>query len=290
MRKHDEGGSRRRRRRVGWTIGIGVALGGAIGIAIGLLSPTTAKVASVATPTSTPITTTPTTLTTGTVPSSPPSPSDFQFQAGLPDALSQLGCQNPDGTTEWEATAWPYLPGGPSSAGSYPSNPPTKMITASHFAQSCGAGNSMVIETSRGPVTGTLAYNDPTHDLAGYDITPLSEEPLPLATATSAAYVGQEVALVGFPGGNSNPALNATQFCYGRVSGLNQTETLDDVGFTETLTETLTDAITVTSLSCPPQPGMSGGVAFDTSGNVVGVIEGTNGQQAVLTPVQDLPP
>lgn len=181
----------------------------------------------------------------------------------------QVGCQNQDGTTEWEATAWPY-------------GPPGNTITASHFAQSCGAGNTIVMETNLGQATGTLTQNDPTHDLASYLLTPISEAPTPLSAST--AHVGQEVALVGFPGGNPNPALNGTQICYGRISALNQTQALTGPGFSETLT----DATTVNGLSCPMQPGMSGGVAFDTHGNVVGVIEGGNGQQSVLTPISDV--
>lgn len=88
------------------------------------------------------------------------------------------------------------------------------------------------------------------------------------------AHIGERLALLGFPKGRASAQLRVT---YGMVTGMNRVATLTGtVG-----AEILRDVIVV---SAPAAEGESGGPAIDTTGHVVGVIEGGNGYITVLTP------
>lgn len=164
----------------------------------------------------------------------------------------------------------------------------TGVVTASHVLAACPPATTIGL----GDGTGTVATNDPTHDVAlvRYQIPEIpansrNPDPKPLQRESRRAYVGESLALLGIPavpllGSPFTPQIRVVQ---GTVVATNQTQMLTSA---EGARETLTDVIEV---ACPGvSQGESGGPAVNRAGKVVGVIEGSDGSGiATLTPVTD---
>ncbi len=158
------------------------------------------------------------------------------------------------------------------------------LVTAFHVVRRCAVG-----QIEGGHITVTLPYLDgrlktfyvkiksesPEHDLAllqtGNDFRQLI---LPLARSTPR--LNEIVDLIGYPGDD----LKKPDSVYGPISPVEAPEELTDP---RGQPETLPDELEVVLSGV--KPGESGGPAINASGQVVGVIEGSGGGIAVLTPV-----
>jgi S1-C subfamily serine protease len=152
-------------------------------------------------------------------------------------------------------------------------------VTAAHVVSTCldpveGAVVVHFPQQPTGQFDSKVDYNDPTHDLA------LLGGGLGAPLEPAAPRVGEHLALIGFPGGES-PAPVAVA---GEVIATDQTVTLRSE---EGPGETLSGGIAVDAVGAVH--GDSGGPAIDAAGRVVGVIEGSDGTEAFLMPVGAAP-
>jgi hypothetical protein len=108
-----------------------------------------------------------------------------------------------------------------------------------------------------------------------------------METEPTPVHTGEQVALIGFPGTqDSVTTARQVMVTTGTVTEVDTPTTISASMLEGGLQETLSDAITVAATS---EPGESGGLAIDAQGKVIGVIEGGNGADTILTPVSDLP-
>jgi hypothetical protein len=184
------------------------------------------------------------------------------------NSLLSIGCNLPGGGQfQSQGTAW--MVAGPSHATLEGRG---NAITASHVLTACGQGTNI---QSFGPESLSLGQNDVTHDIALLSVSGEIGPPLPISTTPP--HVGDEVALLGL-------AQQQREVTQGMITAVNVPQKLSGDGSVETLP----DAILVRTSAIH---GESGGPAIDSSGRVVGVIEGgtDTGSAAILTPVSDLP-
>ena len=155
------------------------------------------------------------------------------------------------------------------------------VITANHVVTACNNGAPDELGLAQANST-TLAWTDPTHDLAGLEYSPpgaVFGGSLSLETAPPT--VGEQVAMISFPGGYYSVEQPDGQeiVSRGTVMAVDQTVPVNGNG----VSEMLTHAIEVAGAALP---GMSGGPAIDAAGNAVGVIEAgpPDGSVTYLTP------
>lgn len=122
-----------------------------------------------------------------------------------------------------------------------------------------------------------VSHNDTRHDVALLQLAGAGAS-LALGPERRPARVGEQVVLLGFSGGGAAAPIPI----HGVVA---QTGRPATVTSPEGVHETLSDAITVTATGVIP--GDSGGPAIDAAGNIVGVIEASNGRSAILSPAAD---
>ena len=148
--------------------------------------------------------------------------------------------------------------------------PDGTVITANHVIQACNNGVAGELGVAQANTT-MVTWTDPMHDLAGLKYSPPgSTFSTSLSLETIPVTVGEQVALVSFPGGYySTQQPNGQEIVSrGTVTALAQTVPVN--GNSDTSPETLPDAIEISGTALP---GMSGGPAIDANGNVIGVIE-----------------
>lgn len=226
-----------------------------------------------------PVTATPTTATTSPISQSVPASAIIAAE----QAVTPVTCYDANSDTDlqyYEGTAFDLING--------------DAISASHVVSACGVGAPIEL----GPVgadginaNGSLANpntsvmkNDTTNDVAV--VTGLPSLP-GVEAERIPAQTGEKVVLLGFPGDkDSITAPRQLTVVSGTVTEVGAPRTLNAPLPEGGLQETLSDAIQVTATS---EPGESGGLAIDAQGKAVGVIEGSNAEGTVLTPVSDLP-
>jgi S1-C subfamily serine protease len=161
------------------------------------------------------------------------------------------------------------------------------VVTASHVVGACPSEATI----SFGYGYGTVVTDDPTHDLAlvgESEVYPNPEtdpNPKPLRPEPRPAYVGQPLALLGIPALPSldNPFKHVVTVAPGTVVATHHAQVVTTAqGARKTLGDTIEVAVPGIA------HGQSGGPAIDSAGKVVGVLVGSAGGFATLTPVSNL--
>lgn len=153
------------------------------------------------------------------------------------------------------------------------------IVTAAHVVAACANGAQGQASLRGGQVTVAVATYAPSHDLA-LILQPAGGPTLPLETRP--IHVGDTVVLLGSA---SPQAAGLATPISGTIAATGQTVTLSAA---DGLSETLTDAIRISTERDGVMPGDSGGPAVDAAGGVVGVVEGGGPGVAYLTPASDV--
>ncbi len=158
-----------------------------------------------------------------------------------------------------------------------------RVITADHVISGCVNFAGMVrIAHVRGVM---LGWETPAHDLAAL-IYPARQSALmtSLRLETARPYVGEKVAMVSYPGDPGGTEDRPPLVSNGKIAKTHLSARLTLDGGSQ---EVLPDSLAITG-SGGALPGESGGPAIDSSGRVVGVIEGGNRTYTFLTPASAL--
>ncbi len=132
------------------------------------------------------------------------------------------------------------------------------VLTAAHVV---AGAKRMTVTTGQGVKTATILRVDEANDLAVLKITEGKYAPLPIASSRK-VQLGQSVATIGFP--NIEIQGFSPKVTRGEISSFN------GIG----------DDPRAWQISCPVQPGNSGGPLLDESGNLVGVVVSKLGMKA----------
>lgn len=158
------------------------------------------------------------------------------------------------------------------------------VATASHVVDACDNGAPVALRLPALPgrvhaYASAVDHDDHRHGVALLHFGRIAAA-LGLAAETKPPRIGQEVVLLGFPGGDTTRprALVATVVATGRRAVLTSAG-----GLPEPLAGAI--AVYVSGLL----RGESGGPAIDADGRVVGVVQGGNRTIAYITPATELP-